>query len=163
MDYKVPITIQRCTNSGQTMPTINLSFAKSNRDDPLKGFNLNMNARRSNRDSESDVNNSFRSFIDPGQNKDHNRLYTNKNQSSNVSGTLDYQGFKRMLLGRYDLFGIQLNFSQTVNYSRQADLITVRDFDSTAKQYIANNAISNQNQRETFEYASFDRIFQKLF
>ena len=143
---------------------INLSLAKSNREDPLKGFNLNINAGRGNRVLQSDVNNSFRSFIEPSQNLDHNRDYTTKSQSSNISGTLDYHGFKRMLLGRHDLFGIQLNFSQSANYTKQAALITVRDFDSTAKRYIPNNAISNQNQRETFEYVpsiAFSKNFSK--
>ncbi|HEX8316381.1 MAG TPA: outer membrane beta-barrel protein, partial [Flavisolibacter sp.] len=132
--------------------SVNASFGKSDRDDPLKNFNVQFNARRSHATSERDVQSVFQSFTDRSKNISNNRRYATDNHSVNVGGSLDYRGFKRLLLGRYNLFGMNLDFTQWFNYSRSSYQTTVSDYDSTAKHYVANNNISNNNQREVVEY-----------
>lgn len=144
--------------------SLNLGFSRSDYEEPLKNFNVNFNARHGNSESERDVRNTFQSFTDNSKSTLTNRLYTSNNQSLFLGGTVDYGGFKRLLLGRFNLFRINLRFSQAVNYSRLSDNAVVRDYDSTVKQYILNANLSNQNKRELFEYTpslSFSRSFNK--
>jgi len=131
---------------------INLSYAKSNDDQPLKRFNINLNARSSNSSSKRDVNSRFESLVNANQNNLLSRRYNNENHSVNVSGNLDYGGFKRLLLGRYNLFDIQLGFNQSFNYNRSSDQVSVKDFDTTAKEYAINNKLTNRNTRELASY-----------
>ena len=132
--------------------SLSAAFAKSDRDEPLKNYNLQLNARRGNNASVRDVKSLFASLTDPTKNTYYNRRYATNNESVNIGGTVDYAGFKRLLLGRYNLFGITLNFSQWFNYNRASDDTRVSDYDSTAKQYNVNSRLSNYNRRELLEY-----------
>jgi hypothetical protein len=144
--------------------SVSLSFAKSNNEEPLKGFTLQMNARRGNSRSERDVISIFQSFTAASQDASFNRRYATNNETLNIGGTLDYTGFKRLLLGRYNLFGINLNLTQWFNYSRFSDNSVVSDYDSTSKLYVNNGDLSNHNKREIFEYSpalSLSKYFSK--
>lgn len=144
--------------------SLSLGFSRSDFEEPLKNFTVNFNARRGNSESERDVRNTFQSFTDNSKSTLTNRLYTSNNQSLFLGGTVDYGGFKRLLLGRFNLFRINLRFSQSLNYSRVSDNSVVHDYDSTAKQYVLNTNLSNQNKKEYFEYTpslSFSRSFNK--
>ncbi|NOT50022.1 MAG: hypothetical protein HOP10_01945 [Chitinophagaceae bacterium] len=140
---------QRRRSDGELL---NLSFAKANNEEPAKGFNLQVNARRSNSNSERDVISLFQSFTNMSQNTSFNRRYATTNESLSLGGTLDYTGFKRLLLGRYNLFGINLNLTQGFNYSRFSDNTVVSDYDSTTKLYLHNAELSNRNKRELVEF-----------
>ena len=129
------------------------SFSKSDSENPLRSFTLRFNARRATAASERDMTSVFQSFTDISKNTSFNRRYLGNNESLNAGGTLDYAGFKRLLLGRFNLFRINLSFSQQLNYSRVSDNSMVGDYDSTAKRYIANGSLTNQNKKEVFEYA----------
>lgn len=144
--------------------SFNLGFSRFDYEEPLKNYMLQLSARRGNSESERDVRNTFQSFTDNSKSTTANRLYNVNNQSLNVGGTLDYAGFKRLLLGRYNLFRINLRFSQSFNYSRLSDNTVVRDYDSTAKEYMLNSNLSNLNRRELLEYApslSLSKSFSK--
>ncbi|NTS40972.1 TonB-dependent receptor [Flavisolibacter sp. BT320] len=140
---------QRRTSQNTSM---DLRFAKSDQDDPLKSFSINVNARQGNSRSERDTRSIFESFTDVSKNASFNRRYDTQNDFVNLSANLDYSGFKRLLLGRYNLFGIALNFTQGLNYNRNTTLSQVSDYDSTAKLYKANDNLSNRNKREVLEY-----------
>ncbi|GEO10795.1 TonB-dependent receptor [Segetibacter aerophilus] len=144
--------------------SLNLNFAKSDREDPIKGFTVQFDARQGKSVSDRDVKSVFQSFVDANKNTSYNRHYTTDNNSKNIGGSIDYLGFKRLLLGRYNLFGINLNFTQRLNYNSQSDDNQVTDFDSTVKRYIINSRISNVNKRELFEYTpslSLSKNFNK--
>jgi hypothetical protein len=132
--------------------SVNASFAKSDRDDPLKGVTFSVNARNSNSVSERDVQTVFESFTNSSKNTTFNRRYESKNQSQNIGSRLDYAGIKRLLLGRYNLFGINMSFTQEFNYNRQSDHSTVNDFDSVTRKFSRNTNLSNRNERELMEY-----------
>ncbi len=133
--------------------SLNLGFAKANNEEPAKGFTLQVNTRRNNSSSERDVVSIFQSFTAMSQNTSFNRRYATNNEFLNMTGTLDYTGFKRLLLGRYNLFGINLNFTQWFNYSRFSDNTVVSDYDSTSKLYLHNADLSNRNKREIVEFS----------
>lgn len=143
--------------------SLNVNFGKSNYEDPIKGFNVSMNARRGNSESQRDAISTFQSFTDMTKNSSYNRRYVTNTQSLYVNGNLDYSGFKRLLLGRYNLFGINLNFTQRINYSRVSENSIVGDYDSTSKKYISNSDLSNSNKRELFEYAPTLGLSKSLF
>jgi hypothetical protein len=150
---------QRRSDNG----SMNFSFSKADRDNPLKSFNLQGNAGRGSSTSERDVRSLFNSVVDFTKNTSYNRQYVTKNNSSNVGGTLDYSGFKRLLLGRYNFFGINLNLSQWFNYSRQSDNNRVNDYDSSSKKYISNNKLTNDQTRELIEYTPSLSLSKSIF
>jgi hypothetical protein len=122
-----------------------------------------MNARHGNSELQRDAKSTFQSFTDMTKNSSYNRRYVTNTKSVYVNGSLDYSGFKRLLLGRYNLFGINLNFTQRINYSRVSDNSIVGDYDSTSKKYITNSDLSNSNKRELFEYAPTLGLSKSLF
>ncbi len=132
--------------------SLNVNFSRSNYEDPLKSFNVQFNARSGQTESEREVSSIFQSFTDTSKNTANNRHYATNNQTVSLGGTLNYAGFKRLLLGRYNLFGMDLNFTQSINYNRSTSNNLVGDYDSTTKEYITNGNLSNHNQKEVFEY-----------
>lgn len=141
------ITSRRSDNEA-----LNVTFSKRDDEQPVKSFNTQLNASRSNSVSERDQESIFNSNIDPTKSAYNNRHYTTNNESLNATANFDYSGFKRLLLGRYNLFGITLSLNQWVNYSRQTDNTVVKDYDTTLKQALFNGNLSNYNKKEVFEY-----------
>jgi hypothetical protein len=142
-------TTQRRQSDNQS---VTASFSKSDRDNPLKAFNFQLDARRGTSLSERDVRSVFESLVDASKNTLYNRHYDANTNSVNIGGSFDYSGFKRLLLRRYNLFGINLSLTQRFNYSQATDNNGVTDYDSTAKRYVNNDKLTNQNKRELVEY-----------
>jgi hypothetical protein len=144
--------------------SLTLNFTKSNVENPAKNFSLLLDARRSDAVAERNVRSVFHSFTDMSKNASYDRQYITNNNSVNLTGTLDYLGFRRMLLRRFNLFGINLSFIQRFNYSRTIDNSQVSDYDTVAKQYNKNSNLSNQNKRDILEYTpsvSLSKSFSK--
>lgn len=144
--------------------TLNLTLAKGNSEEPARNFSLQLSTRAGNSRFERDAVSHFRSYTDPNQNTDINRRYNNSNESLNITGTLDYTGFKRLLFRRFNLFGIYLNFTNWFSYDRSSDKAVVGDYESSTGSYIRNNALSNNNKREKTEYTpslSLSKFFFK--
>lgn len=140
-------------NSGRSdNQSLNMSFGKQNEEHPLQSFNARVNAQRGNSVSERNVISDFVSQTDMSKNSFNDRLYATRNERINISGNLDYRGIKRLLLGRYNLFGIDLSLNQWFNYSRITDNTIVSDLDTTTKVRNINNKLSNTNKREVIEY-----------
>ena len=143
--------------------TLNVNYSKRNDEQPVKSFNTHLNASRSNSVSERDQESVFSSNIDPTKNAYNNRHYTTNNESLNITAGFDYTGFKRLLLGRYNLFGINLSLNQWANYSRQTDNTIVKDYDTTLKQALFNGNLSNFNKKEVFEYTPSLSMSKEFF
>ena len=142
------------------------NFAKSNSDDPQKNLSINFNMRRGNNSSERSVRSRFQSFTDSTKNNSFNRLYTTDDQTTNIGANINYPGIKRLLFGRYNLFGIDLQLNQSLTYNRNENNSLVSDYDSTTKAYVMNSEISNRNERDVFEYQpslTFTKSFFKWF
>lgn len=140
-------------NSGRSdNQSLNMSFAKHNEEHPLQNFNARVIAQRGNSESERNVISDFVSQTDMSKNSFNDRLYATRNEWINISGNLDYRGFKRLLLGRYNLFGIDLSLNQSFNYSRTNNNTIVSDLDTTTKVRTINNTLSNTNKREVIGY-----------
>lgn len=153
-------TTQESRNSDYE--SLELNFRTSKQDEPLKNFNTQVFASRDRGASQRDVISEFASFTNTGKNTYNNRRYATNNESMNITGSLDYMGFKRMLLRRYNLFGIDLSLNQWFNYTRSTDNIMVSDYDSTGKQYLVNNDLTNNNKKEVFEYTPILAISKSI-
>jgi hypothetical protein len=132
--------------------SLGVNFGTSKDEEPLKNVHGQVFASRNRTASERDVISEFESFTNMSKNTSNNRHYVTNNQSLNINGSLDYSGFKRMLLRRYNLFGIDLSLTQWFNYTRSSDNVMVSDYDSTTKHYIVNSNLSNENKKEVFEF-----------
>jgi hypothetical protein len=143
--------------------SLEVVFATSKDDEPLKSFNGNVLASRNSTTSARDVQSEFESFTNVNKNTSNNRRYATNNQTLNMSGYIEYSGFKRMLLGRYNLFGLNLSLSQWFNYTRSSENVLVSDYDSTAKQYMVNTNLSNENKKEIFEYTPILTLSKSFF
>ncbi|HUC80707.1 MAG TPA: carboxypeptidase regulatory-like domain-containing protein [Flavisolibacter sp.] len=133
--------------------SLSMQFSTSDYEDPLKNFSVRVNANSGNSSSERDMQSRFLSYIDQSKNTSYNRRYNSAEESVGLTANLDYSGFKRFLLGRYNFFGINLGFNNLVTYNRVAARVNVSDFDSINKIFVANGSISNSNRREVFEYS----------
>jgi hypothetical protein len=147
--------ITTLSSSRSDNESLNLAFSKSNEEKPLQSFNSRINATRSNTVSERNTESEFTSLTDASKNTYYNRHYTTNNQTLNITGNFDYSGFKRLLLGRYNLFGISLNIGQGFNYTRQTENTVVTDFDTLAKLRNFNYNLSYSNTREVAEYSPY--------
>jgi hypothetical protein len=143
--------------------SMHLSFSKSNNEEPLQGFSSQVNMSRGNTVSERDMVSVFESMTDMSKNTYINRHYTTSNQRLNIGGNLDYAGFKRLLLGRYNLFGINLHLGQWFNYTRLTDNTVVTDYDTVGKVRNFNSNLSNSNTREVYEYTPFLSLAKNFF
>ena len=143
--------------------SLGVVFGSTKDEEPLKSFNGNVFASRNRTTSKRDVISEFESFTNMSKNTSNNRRYATNNQSLNINGNLDYSGFKRMLLRRYNLFGINLSLTQWFNYTRSSDNVMVSDYDSTAKLYMVNSNLSNENKKEVFEFTPILTMSRSFF
>lgn len=132
--------------------SMNMSFSKQSEEQPLRNFNTRLGASRSSSTSERNVISDFTSLTDLSKSTFNDRLYASNNERINITGAFDYRGFKRLLLGRYNLFGIDIGLNQWFNYTRNTDNSVVSDLDTTAKTRTINDKLSNNNKRELMEY-----------
>jgi len=156
-NHTTTLSTQRSDNE-----SLHVNFSKSNDDNPLQSFTSYFGASRGNTVSEKDVVSEFKSLTDASKNAYNNRHYATSNQNLNITGNFEYTGFKRMLLGRYNLFGCTLSLDQWFNYTRLTDNTVVTDYDTTVKLHNLNAGLSNFNKREVFEYTP-SLIMSKYF
>jgi len=148
------------TNSG----TLNLNFAKGDRDEPLLNFNTDANVSVNNSKSTRFTKSIFDSYSDNSKDTTYNRRYNNDNKSINAMLSLNYNGFKRLIFRRFNFYGIGLNFRQRLNYAKQTEDSKVADLDSSAKLYRVNTRLSNNNEHSLFIYTpeiGFNKTFDK--
>lgn len=143
--------------------SLDVNFGTANSENPVKSLNAQVFASRNRTTSVRNVISEFGSFTNTSKNTFNNRRYATNNESLNITGNFDYSGFKRMLLRRYNLFGIGLSFTQWFNYTRSTDNIMVSDYDSTAKQFLVNSDLSNVNKKEVFEYTPILAFTKSIF
>ncbi|SEP42262.1 Carboxypeptidase regulatory-like domain-containing protein [Niastella yeongjuensis] len=143
--------------------SLRVNFGKMNEERPLTSFGSTLNATRSNTVSEKDVISDFESLTDISKNLYNNRHYTTKNERLNVTGYVDYSGFKRLVLGRYNLFGVNLSLGQWVNYTRETNNTVVTDYDTVIKKRNFNTILSNYNKREVIEYTPSLSLSKEIF
>ncbi|MCD2425028.1 TonB-dependent receptor family protein [Niabella pedocola] len=161
-EVKDPKGVLQSTNNVQTVSSgrsnkesLSFIYGKSDWEYPLRNINFNIDGNHYGSATERDVTSRFQSLTEAGKDTAYNRHYKNDNDGLNITGTIDYGGFKRLLLGRYNLWGIDLKLSQWFNYNKQVNNSLVSDFDSTTQQLVVNNRLTNSNTKELLEYTPY--------
>ncbi len=122
-----------------------------NEETNLKAFSVNYNFSYGNNESERKTLSTFISTVNPKQNTDFNRLYNSDGTNLSHSVGFNYSALKRLLFGSNQLGGVQINFSHEISLSRNDNNSNVSDFDSTSKQYIINDYLTNTQTVTRFE------------
>ncbi|WP_018630606.1 TonB-dependent receptor [Niabella aurantiaca] len=143
--------------------SLSFRYGKSDWQDPIRNINISLSGSNNSSASERDVTSVFHSFTEAGKDTSYNRHYKDDNSRMNITGTIDYGGFKRLLLGRYNLFGIDLKLSQWFSYNKETNQSHVSDFDSTIQQLVMNNRLTNSNTKELLEYSPFLSATKSFF
>jgi len=129
-----------------------LNFGRNDFDQPLTNMNISASIQRSLFSSEKNVTSIFKSITVNSQDTSYNRRYLNNNQNFGMRANMQYGGLKRLLLGRYNLGGVELMLEQEFNYNQVTSNAGVSDFDSSTKKFTTNNNLTNDNKRTTVNY-----------
>ncbi|MCF3110072.1 TonB-dependent receptor family protein [Niabella sp. CC-SYL272] len=155
-------TMASVENGKNDNESVDLNFLNGQEDEPLKNFRIRYNLNNNRSISDRTVESLFKSYTETAKDTAYNRQYHTTNNTFNTGVNLEYQGFKRLLLGRYNLFGMSVSFNQWFNYTRSSGNTRVTDFDSRANTSTINQQLSNQNKRELFEYTPYLTLSKTL-
>lgn len=140
-----------------------IEYASNDSENPLKNFNLQANANLNDYQSNRMTQSAFDSYINNAEDTTYNRKYFSQNNSTHITATLNYNGFKRLLLGRFDLYGIELIFSQWVNFTKDANHSEVSDLNVSTSHYYLNDRLSFREKRSVFEYSPILEVRKSFF
>lgn len=122
------------------------SFRNKDGDDRnLKSFGVNYNLSYSNSESERTSLSNFVSYENASQSRSFNRLYNNNSTNFSNNLGMNYNALKRLLLGNFSLWGVNLVLNNNASYSRSNTNAVVSDFDSTNFKYHINDSLTNNN------------------
>lgn len=142
--------------------SLSMNYTKSSNENPLAAFSVDVNAYTSQNQSDRFVDSRFTSYIDSNKDTAYNRHYNTNNDNTSLRTSLNYRGIKRLLFGRFNLWGIDLTLTQWLNYSKAKTAANVFDYDSLASKYTSNKLLTHNNRNEKIEYSPLMQ-FSKLF
>ncbi len=143
--------------------SISGTFSKYSEDNPAAQFNADLNMSNNESSFDRFVKSNFTSFINSNDDTSYNRNYTDNRTNFRVGAGLSYSGLKRLLLGRYNLFGLNLRFDQRINYTKATNDQKVFDYNGNAGKYEINNRLTNNNQNQKLDYTPTLAINKSLF
>lgn len=143
--------------------SMSLNYSKYNSDNPLAQFNINLNVSNNNSESERYAKNDFISYQNSNKDTSTNRQYLNNSSNLNLGANLGYSGLRRLLLGRFNLFGIDMSLNQRVNYTKSQRDDRVSDYDSISGNYKVNTRLTNNNLNEKIEYTPSLRFGKSIY
>ncbi|WP_346236092.1 TonB-dependent receptor [Niabella insulamsoli] len=156
--------VQNIEDRKSNNQSFSLNYSKYARENPLNQINTSLHINNNNDVSDRWVRSNFQSFIDSDDDTAYNRHYNTNSGVFSVNGNLSYRGFKRLIFGRYDFFGIDLSLDNWANYTKSRNDEKVFDFDSVSGNYITNTALTNNNLNEIIQYTPslrFNKSFYK--
>ncbi len=154
------------TTSKSDKESLAVSYSKYDQDNPVKQVWSDLNLNTNNSTSDRRQTSIFKSFTDSTQNTTYNRLYNTTSNNLSLNANINYQGFKRLLFGRFNFFRIDVRLNQGISYSKDRSFNNVFDFDTTLNKFFMNKRLSNNNVLENFAYTpsiQFGKNFFKYF
>ncbi|MFT3902169.1 MAG: carboxypeptidase regulatory-like domain-containing protein [Niabella sp.] len=142
-------TLQHNKSNNQS---VSMNFSKTDRNNPLLQFSVRTNLNLNSSSGSRTINSVFDSYTDNNSDTAYNRRYDNDNKSQRFDVSLDYLGLRRLIFGRFSLWGINMSFLQWAAYTKQTNDARTFDFDSLSSAYAINQKLSNHNQRKVMEY-----------
>lgn len=141
---------------------VSLNITNYNQQNVLKRYFLTMRINAGNSAKESMVKSNFKSYTDPSDDTAYNRTYNNNGENFTASFNLNYLGLKRLLVGRFNLFGVDLTLLQNFTFTQNSDNTLVNDYDNNGQLFIKNNKLSNYNKLQNIS-SNPGLVMQKKF
>lgn len=144
--------------------TAGINYSNFDYDNPLKAIDANLSFSRSENTSERNENSVYHFYSPTGTtNRIFNRLYDTENGNTSLNSNLSYSGLKRLLMGRFNFFGIDISTSHNLSYNKNNSVSNVYDIDTTKKASVNNNLTYTEGT-STWQYIpslSLNKNFSK--
>lgn len=152
------------TEAGVQSFNANINYTNFDSENPLKAIEARATFARSQNTSDKNENSLYNFYTPTGTNKTIiNRHYNTQTDNTTVNGTLTYNGLKRLLLGRFNFFGIGIATSHNIIYKKDDDENKVFDIDTNQKEN-ANKNLTYSEATSTLQYVpslSLNKNFTK--
>ncbi len=152
------------TNGDSKSFNTNIGYTNYDYENPLKAIDANVSFSRTENTSERNESSVYNFYTLTGVNNTTiKRRYDKQSNSTNFNGTIGYNGLKRLLFGRFNLFGIDISTNQNVTYRKQEDENNVFDIDANQKEN-ANRYLTYTEASSSFQYVpslSLNKSFNK--
>lgn len=143
--------------------SLSLDYSKYSDDNPLAQLSASLNVNNNSNESERYVKSVFQSLINSNDDTSYHRRYSDNSSNMSINGSIGYNGLKRLLLGRFNLFGINLSLDQRFGYYKSKRNDRVFDYDSIIGNYITNSRLTNNNISEKIEYTPSLQLSKSAF
>jgi Carboxypeptidase regulatory-like domain len=146
--------------------SFNSSFNYTNFDseNPLKAIDVNASFSRNENTSDRKESTLYNFYKVAGTESTLiNRHSVKQTGSTSFNSALNYNGLKRLLFGRFNLFGIDISTSHNISYQKNEDDNKVFDIDASQKEKSNQNLTYNETV-STFQYVpslSLNKNFNK--
>lgn len=134
-------------------------------EDPRKNYMLFFSGGYNKTRSLSNTINQFDSFVDTIPSNIIDRRYSRDNNDYHVGLTLNYDGFKNLLMGIYNFYNINVSLSNYINISKSEQNSIVTDLDTATHNYIENPLLTYLNTVTDFTYSpglNLNKSFSKF-
>ncbi len=142
----------------------NINYTNFDYDNPLKAIDFNASFSRNENNSGRNESSVYNFYSASGvKNTTIKRRYEKETGNTSFNTSLSYNGLKRLLLGRFNLFGIDISTSHNVTYTKNDDVNKVFDIDANQKENNNTNLTYNESS-STLQYVpslSLNRGFSK--
>lgn len=140
-----------------------LRFYNSNFDKPLVNYNITSSFSYNENNSSRNESNYYNFYSPSGINTTIlNRIIDKNSKTTNFSGTFNYNSLKRLLVGRFSLFGIRLQNDHTFSYRKTEDMNSVYDIENNGTKK-ANVYLTFNEQIATTEYQPSLRLTKNFY
>ncbi len=123
-----------------------LNYTNYDPENPLKAIDATANLSRMDNISDRNESTLYNFYAATGvQNTLIKRHSVKESGNTSFNTTLNYRGLKRLLFGRFNLFGIDISTSHNITYQKSEDNNKVFDIDASLKENSNKNLTYNEN------------------
>lgn len=143
--------------------TSTVNYTNFDSDDPLKAIDASSTFTRNENNSDRNDNTLYNFYTPNGVQNTTIKRHTLKQTNSTVFNTLlGYSGLKRLLLGRFNLFGIDLSTNHNIMYQKNEDNTQVYDIDANQKEN-TNKYLTYNETVSTLQYIPTLSLSKNLY
>ncbi|MGC4102658.1 carboxypeptidase regulatory-like domain-containing protein [Ferruginibacter sp.] len=129
-----------------------VNYTNFDSENPLKAIDASASFSRSENNSDRNENTIYNFYSATGvQNTTIKRHSLKQTGATSFTSTLGYSGLKRLLFGRFNLFGIDISTNHNINYQKNEDDNKVFDIDVNQKEN-TNQTLTYNETVSTFQY-----------
>lgn len=152
------------TNADSKSFNTSVNYTNFDSENPLKAFDASASFSRSENTSDRNESTVYNFYNSLGtQNTVIKRHSVKQTGNTSFNSTLNYNGLKRLLLGRFNFFGIDISTSHNISYQKNEDENDVFDIDASQKEN-SNRYLTYNETASTFQYVpslSLNKYFNK--